>query len=159
MTNTARMYQQFALTPPSTKAVRPHGLQNVGYSGDMIHLLRVNKERGNIRMFGGYRLWGQLPSGDFTLLEQCTNGQGVLYANDPGCYRTPAGRYNWERHIQHHWSVQDYARALCWNDEPGHQSLTDDPEYWAAQGVTTAGQLADYVQGCHLRNMEKSAMG
>lgn len=154
------VYLQYALTPPAAKEIRPHGLQNVGYGPDFVELLRNNLHvHRSIPMFGGYRLWGQLPDKSWELLEQCTNGRGLMLAEDSTCYRTPAGVANLERHIADLWTVQGYAIFLNWKDPQGNCGLVEDPEFWRTEyGITTASQLADYIQGCHERNMEKSRL-
>lgn len=154
------VYLQYALTPPAAKAIYPRGLQNVGYGPDFVELLRANLHRHrNIQMFGGYRLWGQLPSKKWELLEQCNNPRGVMYAEDPGCYRTPAGTANIERHIQQVWSVQGYAIFLNWTDPQDQCGLVEDPNFWREEyNITTAAQLAEHIGACHQRNMEKSGL-
>lgn len=153
-------YTLYAITPPTAETVRPRGPQNVGYSTDFVELLRAALHTNRaIALFGGYRLWGQRPDKSWALLEQCANGEGVMYGGDPTCWRTPAGTADLERHIAQVWSVQQYAKFLNWRTPEGQSGLAEDPEHWAASGVNTASQPADYIQGCHTRNLEKSALG
>ena len=68
----------------------------------------------------------------------------------------PTDRAEIERHIQSVWSLAEYIAFLNKNEDAF--PLYDNLEYWAEEGVKTAAQLADYLDGCCAHNVEQSEM-
>jgi hypothetical protein len=68
----------------------------------------------------------------------------------------PTGRAEIERHIQSVWSLAEYIEFL--NKDDDVFPLDDNLENWAEQGIKTAAQLGDYLDGCCAHNVEQSQM-
>ncbi len=70
----------------------------------------------------------------------------------------PTTREDVSHHIANVWSIGQYLAFLNRDVGTGGGGLHTDLAGWAEDGVTTAPQLADYLDGCCARNVEKSRM-
>jgi hypothetical protein len=72
----------------------------------------------------------------------------------------PTTREDIEHHIANVWTLEQYIAFMNHDRGDGDRGagLYPDLSAWAESGVTTAAQLADYIDGCHARNVEKSEM-
>lgn len=70
----------------------------------------------------------------------------------------PTTREDIRHHVASVWSLEDYLAFLNRDLTPNDCGLVSDLSYWAEDGITTATQLADYLDGACARNVEKSEM-
>jgi len=66
----------------------------------------------------------------------------------------PMTREDIQHHIDNVWTIEQYLAFL--NEGAEGMGLFADVAMWAEDGITTAAQLADYLDGCNARNVEKS---
>lgn len=63
-----------------------------------------------------------------------------------------------EHHIRNVWTLEQYLAFMNQDAGDGGFGLHTDLALWAEDGVTTAAQLADHIDGCNSRNVQKSEM-
>lgn len=134
----------FAITPASATSIRRHGQQNVGYSDNLIALLAQNCDAKNPGWWLEHKLWIKEGKSYRLLATYHTNDgwQGEL-TQEVRDYLSEA-----EDMV----SLETYLKWIA------GETMTRDLDHWSQSGVTTARQLADYLDGCVKRAIEKDRM-
>lgn len=128
-----------ACTPSSAKRIYRSGPQNVGY-GTIFSLMTVNRQN----LFSGHRLW----------IKDGRDWRHIASFNRDGWTSELTDEV--EQLIDECIDASSLADYIKWINSSDGAPLTDDLTHWAERGVTTARDLANYLDGCVAREIEKA---
>lgn len=131
----------FAITPSSATRILSRGPQNIGYSDNIISLLATNCDAQRTHHFIEHKLW--IKEGQ-TWRELATYHRNLGWRTD--LTDEIKGFIDEALDIV---SLETYLRWIAGN------TMTRDLAHWAESRVETARQLADYLDGCVGRALEK----